>query len=81
MRARRQVGLPRSSATASRPQDSRRTTTKATSPAPSRPISGRSCSDAGVHARSAVGVAVLPLDSPVEVELILRIRWPCPAAP
>jgi enamine deaminase RidA (YjgF/YER057c/UK114 family) len=28
--------------------------------------------DAGVHARSAVGVAVLPLDSPVEVELILE---------
>ena len=28
--------------------------------------------DAGQHARSAVGVAVLPLDSPVEVELILR---------
>jgi enamine deaminase RidA (YjgF/YER057c/UK114 family) len=27
---------------------------------------------AGVHARSAVGVAVLPLDSPVEVELILE---------
>lgn len=27
--------------------------------------------DAGVHARSAVGVAVLPLDSPVEVELVL----------
>lgn len=27
--------------------------------------------DAGVHARSAVGVAVLPLDSPVEVEVIL----------
>lgn len=26
--------------------------------------------DAGTHARSAVGVAVLPLDSPVEVELI-----------
>lgn len=26
--------------------------------------------DAGIHARSAVGVAVLPLDSPVEVELI-----------
>lgn len=25
----------------------------------------------GVHARSAVGVAVLPLDSPVEVELIV----------
>ncbi|TPW73471.1 RidA family protein [Schumannella sp. 10F1B-5-1] len=28
--------------------------------------------DAGVHARSAVGVAVLPLDSPVEVELVLE---------
>lgn len=28
--------------------------------------------DAGVHARSAVGVAVLPLDSPVEIELILE---------
>jgi enamine deaminase RidA (YjgF/YER057c/UK114 family) len=26
--------------------------------------------EAGVHARSAVGVAVLPLDSPVEVELV-----------
>lgn len=26
--------------------------------------------DAGAHARSAVGVAVLPLDSPVEVEVI-----------
>jgi len=26
--------------------------------------------EAGAHARSAVGVAVLPLDSPVEVELI-----------
>ena len=29
--------------------------------------------DAGVHARSAVGVAVLPLDSPVEVELLLEV--------
>ncbi len=28
--------------------------------------------DAGRHARSAVGVAVLPLDSPVEVELVLE---------
>jgi enamine deaminase RidA (YjgF/YER057c/UK114 family) len=28
---------------------------------------------AGVHARSAVGVAVLPLDAPVEVELIVEI--------
>lgn len=30
--------------------------------------------DAGVHARSAVGVAVLPMDSPVEVELVVRLR-------
>ncbi|MGI4894157.1 MAG: RidA family protein, partial [Janthinobacterium lividum] len=30
--------------------------------------------DAGAHARSAVGVAVLPLDSPVEVELVVRVR-------
>lgn len=29
--------------------------------------------DAGKHARSAIGVAVLPLDSPVEVELIVRL--------
>jgi enamine deaminase RidA (YjgF/YER057c/UK114 family) len=29
--------------------------------------------DAGVHARSAVGVAVLPLDSPVEVELLVEL--------
>jgi enamine deaminase RidA (YjgF/YER057c/UK114 family) len=29
---------------------------------------------AGIHARSAVGVAVLPLDSPVEVELIVEVR-------
>jgi enamine deaminase RidA (YjgF/YER057c/UK114 family) len=28
--------------------------------------------DLGVHARSAVGVAVLPLDSPVEVEFIVE---------
>ncbi|MGP4031909.1 RidA family protein [Pseudarthrobacter sp. 1C304] len=31
---------------------------------------GQVLGDAGQHARSAVGVAVLPLDSPVEVELI-----------
>lgn len=29
--------------------------------------------EAGVHARSAVGVAVLPLDSPVEVELVVEL--------
>ncbi len=35
---------------------------------------GKVFGDAGVHARSAVGVPVLPLDSPVEVELVVRIR-------
>jgi enamine deaminase RidA (YjgF/YER057c/UK114 family) len=30
--------------------------------------------DAGVHARSAVGVVSLPLDAPVEVELIVEVR-------
>ena len=29
--------------------------------------------EAGVHARSAVGVSVLPLDSPVEVELVVEV--------
>ena len=29
--------------------------------------------DAGKHARSAVGVAVLPLDVPVEVELVVEV--------
>ena len=29
--------------------------------------------DAGIHARSAVGVSVLPLDAPVEVELIVEV--------
>ncbi|CAM5784947.1 RidA family protein [Cellulomonas persica] len=29
--------------------------------------------EAGVHARSAVGVAVLPLDSPVEVEIVVEL--------
>jgi enamine deaminase RidA (YjgF/YER057c/UK114 family) len=29
--------------------------------------------DSGRHARSAVGVAVLPLDAPVEVELIVEV--------
>ena len=35
---------------------------------------GRIFGEAGVHARSAVGVAVLPLDSPVEVELVAGSR-------
>ena len=30
--------------------------------------------DAGVHARSAVGVSELPLDSPLEVELIVEVE-------
>lgn len=29
--------------------------------------------DAGTHARSAVGVAVLPIDTPVEVEIIVEV--------
>jgi len=35
-------------------------------------VLGEIFGDAGIHARSAVGVAVLPLDSPVEVELIVE---------
>ncbi len=35
---------------------------------------GRAFGDAGVHARSAVGVCVLPLDAPVEVEIIVAVR-------
>jgi enamine deaminase RidA (YjgF/YER057c/UK114 family) len=35
---------------------------------------GEVLGDAGKHARSAVGVAVLPLDAPVEVELIAEVR-------
>ena len=30
--------------------------------------------DDGIHARSSLGVAVLPLNSPVEVELIVEVR-------
>jgi enamine deaminase RidA (YjgF/YER057c/UK114 family) len=34
---------------------------------------GNAFGEAGVHARSAVGVAVLPLDAPVEVEMIVEV--------
>ncbi|WP_395656630.1 RidA family protein [Nocardioides sp.] len=34
---------------------------------------GQVFGDAGVHARSAVGVPVLPLDAPVEVEIVVRV--------
>ena len=34
---------------------------------------GAAFGDAGVHARSAVGVSVLPLDAPVEVELVVEV--------
>ena len=34
---------------------------------------GAAFGDAGTHARSAVGVPVLPLDAPVEVELIVEV--------
>ncbi|MDP9444563.1 MAG: RidA family protein [Actinomycetota bacterium] len=34
---------------------------------------GQAFGDAGQHARSAVGVPVLPLDAPVEVELVVEV--------
>ena len=37
---------------------------------------GTAFADAGVHARSAVGVAVLPLDAPVEVEILVEVSTP-----
>ncbi|MEU5051453.1 RidA family protein [Streptomyces sp. NPDC021096] len=35
---------------------------------------GEVLGEKGVHARSAVGVAVLPLDAPVEVEFLVEVR-------
>lgn len=35
---------------------------------------GAAFGEAGRHARSAVGVPVLPIDAPVEVELIVEVR-------
>ena len=35
---------------------------------------GAAFGDKGVHARSAVGVSVLPLDAPVEVEVTVAVR-------
>ena len=35
---------------------------------------GEVVGEAGIHARSAVGVSVLPLDSPVEVELVAEFQ-------
>ncbi|MFE5871781.1 RidA family protein [Streptomyces roseifaciens] len=35
---------------------------------------GEVLGEKGVHARSAVGVAVLPLDAPVEVEIVVEVR-------
>lgn len=37
-------------------------------------VLGEIFGEAGRHARSAVGVAVLPLDAPVEVELVVQVR-------
>ncbi len=34
---------------------------------------GQAFGDAGVHARSAVGMPVLPLDAPVEVEIMVEV--------
>ena len=35
---------------------------------------GTAFGEAGTHARSAVGVAALPLDAPVEVEIVVAVR-------
>ncbi|MEW2578817.1 RidA family protein [Streptomyces syringium] len=35
---------------------------------------GEVLGDKGVHARSAVGVTVLPLDAPVEVEILVEVQ-------
>jgi enamine deaminase RidA (YjgF/YER057c/UK114 family) len=35
---------------------------------------GKAFGDKGIHARSAVGVAALPLDAPVEVEVIVSVE-------
>ncbi|MFH5824975.1 RidA family protein [Georgenia sp. AZ-5] len=35
---------------------------------------GKVFGDAGQHARSAVGVAALPMDAPVEVEIVVAVR-------
>jgi len=37
-------------------------------------VLGQIFGDDGVHARSAVGVAVLPLDAPVEVEIVVSFK-------
>lgn len=37
-------------------------------------VLGQIFGDIGAHARSAVGVAVLPLDAPVEIELIVAFK-------
>lgn len=37
-------------------------------------VIGEIFGEAGAHARSAVGVAALPLDSSVEIELVVRVR-------
>jgi len=34
---------------------------------------GRVFGDSGIHVRSAVGVAVLPLDAPVEIEFVFEV--------
>ena len=35
---------------------------------------GRVFGDLGIHVRSAVGVAVLPLDAPVEIEFVFKVQ-------
>ena len=37
-------------------------------------VLGEIFGDSGVHARSAVGVSELPLDAPVEVEMVVEVE-------
>ena len=37
-------------------------------------VFGGGADGAGMHARSSVGVAVLPLDAPVEIELVVEVK-------
>ena len=37
-------------------------------------VFGGGAGGAGMHARSSVGVAVLPLDAPVEIELVVEVK-------
>ena len=67
---RRYAGSSRSSASSRAPRTSPASPASSTAPAS---CSARCSATPGVHARSAVGVAALPLDVPVEVEIIVEV--------